>query len=99
MERASDMIWKIWVICSEGGGVEGILSFLFFSFFARGKTRQDTVSIFPKSRTGNGKVYLHLPTCPLPYLTLHIDTYILLMTPKYVSLTSKFSIFVGVRVD
>lgn len=35
----------------------------------------------------------------LPYLTLHTYTYILLMTPKYVSLTSKFSIFVGVRVN
>lgn len=31
MERASDMIRKIWVICSEGGGVEGIF-FLSFSF-------------------------------------------------------------------
>lgn len=46
MERASDMIRKIWVICSEGGGVEGIISFLSFSFFfpflreaRQGKTR------------------------------------------------------------
>lgn len=38
-------------------------------------------------------VYLHLPTCPYTYL------HVLLMTPKYISLTSKFSIFVGVRVD
>lgn len=75
-ERASDMIRKIWVICSEGGGVEGIffLSFrLCFSFFARGKTRQgktrqDTVRFFSKSRNGNGKVYLHPPTCPYTYL-------------------------------
>lgn len=61
MERASDMIRKIWVICSEGGGGEGIISFFFFffSFFARGKTRQDkpnqdTVRIFSKSRNGFG---------------------------------------------
>lgn len=40
--------------------------------------------------------YIHLHVL---YFTLHIDTYILLMTPKYTSLTSKFSIFVGVRVN
>lgn len=80
MERASDIIRKIWVICSEGGGVEGIFFLFFFFFFLfpfLRKTRQDTVRfLFQRVGRDLEMVYLHLPTCPYTYL------HVLLMTPK-----------------
>lgn len=96
MERASDIIRKIWVICSEGGGVEDIffLSFFFFFCVRQDNSRQDTVRfLFQRVGRDLEMVYLNSPTCPYTYL------HVLLMTPKYTSLTSKFSIFVGVRVN
>lgn len=61
MERASDIIRKIWVICSEGGGVEGIISFFLFPVCVRqDKTRCD---FFKESEWD---LYLHSPTCTLP---------------------------------
>lgn len=69
MERASDMIRKIWVICSEGGGVEGIIS-SFLREARQDKINQDTVRFFFQ-RVGMEMVrytYIHLLEPILTYM-------------------------------